>query len=115
MTSRVTLDFINRLRDAQIQIYKEDSMNEVESNSVNSEIDLLISLFNNSRINQKEYYLLLNHIISPTYHSDSLSKIKTNNNDNKVTELPISSRSIMEIIHFVTTFQGLEPSKKDKF
>lgn len=115
MTSRVTLDFINRLRDAQIQIYKEDSMNEVESNSVNSEIDLLISLFNNSRINQKEYYLLLNLIISPTYHSDSLSKIKTNNNDNKVTELPISSRSIMEIIHFVTTFQGLEPSKKDKF
>lgn len=110
----VTLQFINSLREAQNKLYKEDSMNDVESVCVKSQTDQIVSLFNQSRINQKEYFKLINQIVSPNYFSDSLSSITSDLDPNQIKTLKIPSKSIIDILRFVLAFQDLHPIKTDK-
>lgn len=114
MSTYVTLDFIKCLREAQINLYKEDSMNEVESITVKSQTNLIISLFNQSRINQKKFFLLINKIISPTMLSDSLSSINSHKDPNQIIPSPIPSAPLMNIVRFVITFQDINPVRSEK-
>lgn len=114
MSSNVSLDFIDRLRKAQNQLYREDAMNEIESVSVESQVKVIINLFNQSRINQKEYFFQMSRVFSPTALSDSLCSLSTINDPGLISPSPVPSQPILRILRFVSAFQMVEPSRSEK-
>lgn len=108
----ITVDFINTLRESQEQLYKEISMNKVESFEVRRETDHLIKLFNQSRINQKEYFSLIYRTLNPSILSNTFCKIESIIDPNQIEPSPTQSKKISILIEFALDYT--EESQQQK-
>lgn len=110
----VTLDFIDCLRKAQNQLYKEKAMNEVESESVKSQVKQIVTSFNQSRINQKEYFAQIRQILNPTTIGESLCGLVNNKDPNQISPSPLKSQTLKRIVRFASVFQSVDPPKNER-